>query len=324
MQVYRNFFLALLLFSGFLSSAYAVDLLPYQGEAPVASYSPEDWQKAIAPALQQVLVKVSGNPNIAQVAAIRKAMSKASSMVQTFAYAHSMDGGGKEALMLRVRFSSKMVDALLQDANQSVVAGETVPSSPVPQADVGNTTAAVAAGSPVQDATLRTINMVVSGVSSLKDYATLLSYVRALRGVVDVSSKQAKGDRVLLVVTANSTMDDLAQVVANDNKLIRQSVENANAAALVLSYRWVADGAVSTVSGGEDVSTQAAQPFAQSGSIAPPAPQQLVPGVADSAPVVEGVPFTGSSDVASNKVSDAAGEVQSFAAPPADNSFAVQ
>lgn len=96
-----------------LAVAVAVPNL-YQGEVAVASYSANDWQKAIVPAFNQVLVKVSGDPNISQVAAIRPMLSRAGSFVQSYNYT-SVDGGnGKTTIMLQARFSPKAVNNLLQ------------------------------------------------------------------------------------------------------------------------------------------------------------------------------------------------------------------
>ncbi len=275
MQVYKFFFGALLFFLSVLSSAQtAVDIFPYQGEVPVASYSPEDWKKAVAPALQQVLVKVSGNPNIAQVAAIRSAMPKAGSMVQTFAYAH----GTSKELVLHIRFSSKAIDALLQNAgHDNVVTGDDESNVPIDSAVEANNAAVDEAlrlenTVPSENtAQPSTINLIVSGVNGLKDYAALLDYVHHLSGVIEADSKQTQGDRVLLVIKTNQTLDDLVEVIANENKLVSQpiaGIAGIDPAAKVLSYRWVADAnavsSVSVASNNANIVDEGTQSFAAS------------------------------------------------------------
>lgn len=266
MQVYKNFFGALLFFLSPLSFGQtAVDIFPYQGEVPVASYSPEDWKKAVAPALQQVLVKVSGNPNIAQVAAIRSAMPKASSMVQTYAYAH----GASKELVLHIRFSSKAIDALLQNAGHDNVATGDESNVLIDGAiEASNAAVEEALPAPSKDAAPSTINLIVSGVNGLKDYAALLDYVHHLAGVLDADSKQTQGDRVLLVIKTNQTLDDLAEVIAHENKLVSQPIAGIDPAAEVLSYRWVADAnavsPISVVSNDANIVDDGTQSFAAS------------------------------------------------------------
>lgn len=119
----------LLVFFPLIAVAVAVPNL-YQGEVAVASYSSSDWQKAIVPAFSQVLVKVSGNPNITQVAVIRPLLSRAGSFVQSYNYVSSDAGNGKTALMLQARFSPKAINALLQQTAQPVLAKDR-PSSVV-------------------------------------------------------------------------------------------------------------------------------------------------------------------------------------------------
>jgi len=316
----RRFWLLLFSLCFLLPAQGAVDALLYQGQVPVASYSPEDWQKALVPALQQVLVKVSGNPNIAQVAAVRKAMAKPSPMVQTFAYIDQADSTGKKALMLQVRFSPKAIDNLLQNA-------------PVTPAIKNTSIAASSATTPALMATQATtpssINMVISGVRGLQDYTALLDYVRHLEGVLEVNSKQTQGNRVLLVVKINSAMADLAKVIESGNKLVKEPMAGtANPAALLLSYRWVADA----TAGPADAGMPAVEPLVKAATVQPlppspqslpaaPKAQQLLPRSSNAAPVVEGTPASTANTAIGAAVPDDAGAAQSFAAPPADSSF---
>lgn len=104
---------------GFTSTAFAVTMSTlYQAEVPVASHSAADWKKALAPALSQVLVKVSGNPNVAQNPALRAALSKAEKYVQSYNYAPATNGKG---LSVQVRFSPKNINDLLQQASQPIL-----------------------------------------------------------------------------------------------------------------------------------------------------------------------------------------------------------
>lgn len=111
--------MALLLVLSCSASAAVVGTL-YQGEVPVASYSQADWQKALTPALWQVLAKVTGNPKIAQTEAVRKAIGRPDALVQSYNYT-TLDQAGKTVPTLQVRFSPKAVDAVLQKAGQKIL-----------------------------------------------------------------------------------------------------------------------------------------------------------------------------------------------------------
>jgi hypothetical protein len=115
----KGVLLALLLVLSCSASAAVVGTL-YQGEVPVASYSQADWQKALTPALWQVLVKVTGNPKIAQAEGVRKAIGRPDALVQSYNYT-TLDQAGKAVPTLQVRFSPKAVDAVLQKAGQKIL-----------------------------------------------------------------------------------------------------------------------------------------------------------------------------------------------------------
>ncbi len=95
----------------------------YQGEVVVPGYAQEHWQKAVAPALAQVLVKVSGDANVTQISSIRTALSKAGNLVQSYNYA-GIDRDGQPMLVLQLRFSPRAVNQLLQQENQPVLPKE--------------------------------------------------------------------------------------------------------------------------------------------------------------------------------------------------------
>lgn len=330
MQAHRLLLSVWLFVFGFCVTAQAAELLPYQGEVPVASYSPADWQKALAPALEQVLIKLSGNPKIAQKAAVRQAISKASKMVQTFSYLHHADASGKQSLVLRVRFSSSAVDNLLSDAGQlNAAEGDDVPS--VAPADTGDVVEVpppaqtqdqtqdqdtTSQNTAPQDTTPHTINMVVSGINGLKDYTALLDYVHHLSGVMDVSSKQTQGDRVLLLVKISGAAEAFAQRVEGENKLVKEQLAGVDPAATVLSYRWGSLDPPVLVSEQDahkaGLSAASMKPSVSSSEQAGPA--------TSSVPIVEGTPFVAANSVSSgNSMDSSRDEAETFPAPPPDD-----
>src|SRR6185503_17532325 len=145
-------------------------------------YSPADWQKAIAPALQQVLVRVSGDPNIARNAIIRKAVAKPNSLVQSYNYVTNV---GQKTLMLQVRFSPKAINNLLQNIDQRGLATNSdisTATSPTSTSSATTGTLSKVSYSPQQAVASQSVNMVISGIKDLQDYTAVLDYLRHLEG----------------------------------------------------------------------------------------------------------------------------------------------
>lgn len=114
-----RFILFTLLFWWLMPLSWAVPVATlYQGEVPVASHSASDWQKALSPALQQVLIKVSGNASVKQNPVITKALSRAEGFVQSYNYADASSG---KSMTLQVRFTPKLINELLTQAGQTIL-----------------------------------------------------------------------------------------------------------------------------------------------------------------------------------------------------------
>lgn len=122
-------FVILTCFCLFCPAFSQVDDALYQGEAKVASHSSADWSKALQVAFRAVLIRVSGNPNIANVPAVRSALVKPDRFVQSYNYL-----GHEGALSVQIRFSPKLVSQLLKNAGQfhPVRAGPAKPLSTPP------------------------------------------------------------------------------------------------------------------------------------------------------------------------------------------------
>ena len=91
----------------------------YQGEVPVAGQTPADWQKALPEALKQVLVKLTGNPQIDQVTAVHAALAKAGNYVQSYNYSTLAVPQNNLTESVQIRFSQRAITRLLQQANQA-------------------------------------------------------------------------------------------------------------------------------------------------------------------------------------------------------------
>lgn len=89
------------------------------GVVPVADRSQAALAKVVPGALQQVLVKTSGNPSVAAVPEIQMAVGNAGQLVQTFSYS-TEPVDGKTQLMVHIRFDPSAVRNLLNEAHQAI------------------------------------------------------------------------------------------------------------------------------------------------------------------------------------------------------------
>lgn len=86
----------------------------YQAEIPVISQQNLEREAAIAKALQQVLVKVSGNNGIATLSGVQMQLHRAKQLVQSYTYRRS----AQHPLMLSVTFEQIAVDNLIRAFGQ--------------------------------------------------------------------------------------------------------------------------------------------------------------------------------------------------------------
>jgi hypothetical protein len=106
--------------AGIGTAAQGADL--YQGEVVVEDQSSGARNAALAEALAQVLVKVTGNPEAPDAGGVRGHLSKASQYVQQYQYRAEErprpDGeSAKRVLLLRARFDPTAVERILREAS---------------------------------------------------------------------------------------------------------------------------------------------------------------------------------------------------------------
>ena len=111
----------LLLLMSHLSYAVPLQNL-YRTSVAVASQLPQERERVLAQALLQVLIKVSGNKSIASLTEITPQLVHAGQLLEQYSYERSKED--KQKLYLNVRFDSKAVNALLQQAGQAIWGAE--------------------------------------------------------------------------------------------------------------------------------------------------------------------------------------------------------
>jgi hypothetical protein len=101
-------------------SAVAVQSI-YEANVPVVSQSDKDRIPAEKIALEQVLIKVSGNSHILENnPKVKASLNHAEDLVGEFNYVSSPDTQAKQPFIMTVRFDSEAVNALLRDAGSTV------------------------------------------------------------------------------------------------------------------------------------------------------------------------------------------------------------
>ena len=90
----------------------------YSVKVLVPDQSTASWDKALPNALTEVLVKLSGNPEVANDAAVKQALPKAKLWVKSYGY-HEQWQDEQSQLWLRFDFDTKPIDQLLAQVHQS-------------------------------------------------------------------------------------------------------------------------------------------------------------------------------------------------------------
>jgi hypothetical protein len=116
----RKIIISLFILFWFTASHAVIVPALYSSQILVADYSATTRHQAFATALQQVLIKVSGNSKVITLPGIQDNMAQADSMVQSYSYSEQEGSDNQKTLLLQVEFNAKAVQQILHDANQAV------------------------------------------------------------------------------------------------------------------------------------------------------------------------------------------------------------
>lgn len=186
----------------------------FQTDIIVKDRSNEVLQKALQLALEQVLVKASGDPEVAGQATVHDQLGSAQNFVERYEYLQDPNDPSHQKLILHVKFSPKSVREILGQKN-SVQEGAS---------DEGWT-------------------VHVYGIKGLNDFSDVVDYVRGLSSVVSVEASTVDSDDVILTVKSTAGIEALKKAIAaaNDHRL--QSYESdkksQDSSSAMLTYRWV-------------------------------------------------------------------------------------
>lgn len=86
----------------------------------VQDHSRQSLRKALPQALEQVLVKVSGNPDVITLPTVQNALPKIDNLVESYSYTERTNASGEQELNLQVVFDNDAIKHLLRDAGQAI------------------------------------------------------------------------------------------------------------------------------------------------------------------------------------------------------------
>jgi hypothetical protein len=157
----------------------------YTAEVAVTGTDAAQRDEAIARALREVVVKVSGDPkSVARLRAVRDP----SELVAQYQYAGAA-GGGR---MLRVAFDRQAIDALLSDE---------------PAAAAAPVAASAASAGPSER-----FRVQVRGIDSLAKQARVMRLFQGVAGADAVALRAARGDLVLFELTGRAGPEQIDRV----------------------------------------------------------------------------------------------------------------
>jgi uncharacterized protein len=111
-----GFLFVLMLFS--LSNVFASTLVTglYSADIEVSNTSAKDRMESLPQALKQVLIKITGNPDITTNPKIHAKLANASSFVQSYSYSDKTSFDNIKTTYINVLFNSKAIDEMLNNA----------------------------------------------------------------------------------------------------------------------------------------------------------------------------------------------------------------
>lgn len=188
-----------------------VDL--YQVQLSVKNRSSEVLQAALPQALEQVLMKITGDPKIGSATTVHDHLAEAQNYVERYEYLPGQSEDGQQKFVLVVKFSSKSLDELLE---KNTPTKGTADSGPV--------------------------SLHIYGINGLNDFSEVVNYVRALSSVTSVEATTVDSDDVILTVKTTGGTEKLIKAIteAKDHRL--KSIEADNSADKhegLLTYRWL-------------------------------------------------------------------------------------
>lgn len=126
----------LVLLAGFLfilpGSSYAEESVDnaFEIDYPIKDRSQAEWAAAVKYSLPQLLVKVSGNPDIVKLPIVRENLTKPDKYIRSYSYTTQKAEEGKLPLVLHLTYDSRAIDQLLSQAGHANQAAQSISEKP--------------------------------------------------------------------------------------------------------------------------------------------------------------------------------------------------
>ena len=205
-----KWFLLPLVLLGHGFCAQAAELNSYNASVALNNNTAANNPEILKQGLLQVLIQVSGNPELEKTPLVQQALKNPESYLLKYTV-QVVEPNQKFSLQT---YAPNRVDALLKS--------------------VGVNTAQT-------EATSETVNITVRGINTLDEYAAVQKYLENLTIVRNVKLTKLKGDSLLLAINSKSGRANLLNTLSQDNKL---KLENTNLSNLgqpetePLQFRW--------------------------------------------------------------------------------------
>jgi len=173
----------------------------------VANESNAALQSALPAAFAQVLINVTGNPDIMNQPNVAKRKPDLSSFLQNYTFVRENGPQGNQELFAQITFDKTAVNEFLQQAGQHIVS---------PQA----------------------VRLEILGVNSLQDYLDVVKAIKNLPEIKGVSVMNTSGSTLILTVQTNGGAQNLTQILST-NQNFSVSAADPEAGSADLYYRFV-------------------------------------------------------------------------------------
>lgn len=177
-------------------------------------------QLGLQAAFADVLIKITGNPQIMTMPAAEAAANNVSQFVQSYAFSESQNNAppAKPGVFLNVVFDKDALTAL-----QTKLMTPTQPTKPTPA---------------VAQTPQNNVQLAVAGIQDMDDFHLLIQTLRGIPGVLSVSTNNVSPNEVDLTVRVNGGEQTLATNLSG-NLSFKPLISAANNNPSKLFYLWV-------------------------------------------------------------------------------------
>jgi hypothetical protein len=185
-----------------------------QATVVVADQSATALQLGIQAAFSEVMIKMSGNPQIMHVPTVQTVATNLSDVVQSYSYVQPKTTAptGSAPLMLNVVFNQTALQELIgvvNKLNQNTV--------------TTNTNASV--------------KLLITGIKNMNDYTLLMQTLHETAGISDISVDSVDPDRITLNVHLTADLASFENTLNNDHRF-KSLMTNTSGGEAQLFYLW--------------------------------------------------------------------------------------